>query len=163
MLTEPEHRLYRTRLRQAVLHGDGLPGNNTVGSPLVPNFAGAFYAVTWGCGSDGCVALAVVDGRTGTIYGPPPHASPAKTGFVATPLTHACPGIGLRADSCLLFIDYADYSSGEITCQRTYYEWENGSNRLVKKISVKPITPPGSRPQAAMLPDRRRRRRKIKG
>jgi hypothetical protein len=72
------------------------------------------------------------------VYGPPPDASPAETGFVATPRTHECPGIGLRANSRLLFVDYADYSSGAITCQRTYYEWDKGSYRFVKKLSVKP-------------------------
>ncbi len=122
-LTQPEHQQYKTRLLQGVLRGKGLLGSTAAGSPPAPNFAGAFYAVTWGCGSDGCAALAVVDGRTGTVYGPPPNASPVEEGFVATPRTHECPGIGLRANSRLLFIDYADYASGQIMCQRTYYEW----------------------------------------
>lgn len=138
LLTEPEHRLYKTRLQQAVLRGEGLIGSKSCESPPAPNFAGAFYAVTWGCGSDGCAALAIIDGRTGAVYGPPPKASPTTTGFIATARTHDCPGIGLRAYSRLLFIDQADYSSGQLTCERSYYEWKNRSYRFVKKVSVKP-------------------------
>jgi hypothetical protein len=139
VLAEPGHWKYKTRLRRGVVHGEGLVGRKDGGgSPPVPNFAGVFYAVAWGCGSDGCIALAIVDGRNGQVYGPNPDAIPAKINFVATPRTHECPGIGQRANSRLLFVDYADYSTGEIMCQRAYYEWENGSYRLVQKVSVKP-------------------------
>jgi len=46
---------FRTVLRDGASHG--------------PNFAGAFTIVTWGCGSS-CRMLAVVDGRSGRVYGP---------------------------------------------------------------------------------------------
>lgn len=106
--------------------------------PPKPNFAGSFYAITWGCGSDGCAALAVVDGRTGEVYGLPPDGDPTKNEFSATPRTHECAGIGLRPGSRLLFIDYMSYSSGKPVCQRSYYEWRDFRYMLVRKASVKP-------------------------
>lgn len=140
LLVHPEQRLYKTRITQGIERGEGLLGYRGQ-TPPAPNFAGAFYAVTWGCGSDGCASLAVVDGRTGTVYGPPPDASPPRTGFVATPRTHECTGIDLRPDSRLLFIENTDYTSGSPKCERTYYEWQNGSYRFLQKALVKPSAP----------------------
>jgi hypothetical protein len=131
------HRNYRTRLQRGVLAGEGLYGVDKPQQPPRPNFAGAFYAITWGCGSDGCAALAVVDGRTGAIYGPPPNGDPTNDNFVATPRTSECAGIGLRANSRLLFIDYTDRTSGEPMCQRTYYEWRDFRYRVILKTAVR--------------------------
>jgi hypothetical protein len=134
----PAERMYRTRIRLGVRDGDGLFGVEKASkTPPKPNFAGAFYAVTWGCGSDGCAALAIVDGRTGRIYGPPPDASP-EDGFIASPRTSYCQGLGLRPDSRLLFVDFAVLEFGPPTCRRSYYEWNGSQYRLVKKVEIKP-------------------------
>jgi hypothetical protein len=140
VLRLPVDRNYKTRLRRGVRVGDGLFGVLKTEQHPRPNFAGAFYAITWGCGSDGCAALAIVDGRTGAVFGPPPGGNVTNDNFVATPRTNDCPGIGLRPDSRLLFIDYTSYSSGIPVCQRSYYEWRNQTYRLVLKTSVKPGT-----------------------
>lgn len=138
LLRLPVDRNYKTRLRRGVLVGDGLFGARRPGQPPRPNFAGAFYAITWGCGSDGCAALAIVDGRTGAVFGPPPGGNATNDNFAATARTNDCAGIGLRPDSRLLFIDYTSYSSDKPVCQRSYYEWRNLRYRLVRKASVKP-------------------------
>jgi len=65
-----------------------------------PNFAGVYYAVTWGCGSDGCAALAIVDGRTGEVFGPPPDSQP-REGFVVGAYMNA---ILVRPDSRLIVL-----------------------------------------------------------
>jgi hypothetical protein len=37
---------------------------------MEPNFAGSYFVIRWGCGSQ-CVMMATVDARTGMIYEPP--------------------------------------------------------------------------------------------
>lgn len=54
LTSDPEAREFRTVLRAGAATG--------------PNFAGRFTIVTWGCGA-GCQLSAVVDGRTGRVYG----------------------------------------------------------------------------------------------
>jgi hypothetical protein len=124
---------YATRLRRGVLEGEGLLGVDRPDSSPRPNFAGSFYAIMWSCGSDGCASLALVDGRTGTVYGPPPNGNPARTGFVASPRTHGCKGIDLRPDSRLLFVDYVDWSLGRPVCHRSYYEWRDQRYWLISE------------------------------
>src|SRR5215469_10341966 len=52
-LVTPDQREYRTVLRNGAKKG--------------PNFAGHFTVVEWGCSSN-CIAIAVVDAVTGTVY-----------------------------------------------------------------------------------------------
>jgi len=35
-----------------------------------PNFAGHYFVIRWGCGSE-CLMMAIVDARTGKVYDPP--------------------------------------------------------------------------------------------
>jgi hypothetical protein len=53
LLSSPQARRFRTRLREQVQFG--------------PNFAGYFTLARWGCGA-GCVVFAVIDARTGEVY-----------------------------------------------------------------------------------------------
>lgn len=137
VLRLPIHRLYRTRLRLGIQNGEGLLGVEKAQQPPRPNFAGAFYAIAWGCGSDGCASLAIVDGRTGSVYGPPPDADPSRSEFIATPNTVGCKGIEVRPASRLLFIEMADWSSGELVCQRSYYEWQGLQYKPIMRMTVK--------------------------
>ena len=116
-LTLPVHRRYQTRILS------GATGR--------PNFAGAFYAVVWGCGS-GCAALAVVDGRTGVIYGPPG----TRDALIATSSTENCPGVGVRPNSPLIFIDHSVMTTG--VCRRSFYEWRDLRYRFIRTVEVKP-------------------------
>ena len=54
--TQPQARMFRTRISEGAKTG--------------PNFAGHFTVVRWGCGMD-CVGLAVVDANSGKVYFPP--------------------------------------------------------------------------------------------
>jgi len=137
ILLLPVHRLYKTRLHRGIQSGEGLLGVAKPQQPPQPNFAGVFYAITWGCGSDGCASLAIVDGRTGSVYGPPPDADPRQSEFIATPNTGGCKGIELRPESRLIFIERAEWSSGGLVCQRSYYEWRDLQYKLIAKIAVK--------------------------
>jgi hypothetical protein len=137
ILLLPIHRLYRTRLRRGIQYGEGLVGVAKPQQPSKPNFAGVFYAIAWGCGSDGCGSLAIVDGRTGLIYGPPPDADPSRSEFIATPNTSGCKGIEVRPASRLLFIERAEWSSDGLVCQRSYYEWQGLQYKFIAKMAVK--------------------------
>ena len=55
-LRRPADRLFRTRIREGAARG--------------PNFAGHFTVADWGCGM-GCVSIAVVDAKDGTVYAAP--------------------------------------------------------------------------------------------
>ena len=101
MLATPEQRLYRTRIRNGVSIGsDVWTGNldNQVGRKG-PNFAGHFFVIRWGCGSQ-CVMMATVDAETGQVFEPPL----SEKGSLWVPLDNLSDmEIDLRPDSSLLF------------------------------------------------------------
>src|SRR5437868_2812690 len=72
VLSTPEQRLYRTRIREGAAKGRGVGkgswkyAEDTPG----PNFAGHYVVIRWGCGAD-CLMMAVVDAETGKVYAPP--------------------------------------------------------------------------------------------
>lgn len=137
VLSLPVDRLYRTRLRRGVTNGEGLLGVSQAKSPPRPNFAGAYFAITWGCGSDACAALAVVDARTGRVFGPPPDGNASASNFVATPRTSGCPGIELRPNSRMIIVDQPVHAdSAQAVCRRNYYEWRDQRYRLIGKFEA---------------------------
>jgi hypothetical protein len=72
VLITSEQRLYRTRIRKGVVNGEGVwsgSWENTM-KTSGPNFAGHYFVIRWGCGSD-CLMMAVVDAKTGKVYDPP--------------------------------------------------------------------------------------------
>ena len=75
ILATPEQRMYRTRIRNGVSTGAdvwiGSYKNPIKGKG--PNFAGHYFVIRWGCGSQ-CVMMAVVDAATGIVYKPPLEA-----------------------------------------------------------------------------------------
>lgn len=114
---------------------DSRIGEAQTNRPPRPNFAGAFYAVTWGCGSDGCAALAVIDGRTGEVFGPPPDSRPQQ-GFVLGSYMKA---IHVRTDSRLIVVENADWQDPERlheVCVSTYYDWQRLRYRFVRRVAV---------------------------
>ena len=137
VLSLPVDRLYRTRLRRGVTNGDGLLGVSEAKSPPRPNFAGAYFAISWGCGSDACAALAVVDARTGRVFGPPPDGDASASNFVTTPITTGCPGIELRRNSRMIIVDQRGHTdSGQAVCRRSYYKWRDRRYRLIGKFEA---------------------------
>ena len=112
----PGWRSFRTVLREGARFG--------------PDFAGHMTVVTWGCGSD-CVQFAVVDARTGRIYGSPVSTSADVDG---------------RLDSRLLVIgrvncpDTADATSPPYAI---FLEWTGTSLSLIDSLPNATIcTPP---------------------
>jgi hypothetical protein len=72
ILTTPEQLNYRTRIRNGVAKGEGVwtgTGRNPV-PHKTPNFAGHYFVIRWGCGSN-CLMMAVVDAKTGKVHGSP--------------------------------------------------------------------------------------------
>lgn len=73
ILATPEQRMYRTRIRNGVLKGEGVVADSETKRLLTKpetNFAGKYVVIIWGCGSQ-CVMMAVVDTATGIVYKPP--------------------------------------------------------------------------------------------
>jgi hypothetical protein len=106
-----------------------------VGNQL-PNFAGGFYAVTWGCGTDGCTALAVINPRTGKIYGPPPSGDPTQTNFIATAGMQSCAGINFQPNSTLIVVTRTvRQRNGKPYCESSFYDWKDGHYKLVARRS----------------------------
>lgn len=67
-----EQKRYRTRIRNGVLNREGV-WNGSWKNPVkasAPNFAGHYFVIRWGCGSN-CLMMAIVDAETGKIYNPP--------------------------------------------------------------------------------------------
>jgi hypothetical protein len=106
VISTPEERNYRTKIREGVTKGYGVAGPDGKERPG-PNFAGHHYVVTWGCGSP-CLMAAIVDGRTGRVIPPPFHHGPGNSFFQvpwAFPLT---PPMDYRLNSRLLIANICE-------------------------------------------------------
>lgn len=72
ILATAQQRRFRARIRDGVSKGSGVWSGNWK-DPIEssgPNFAGHYYVIRWGCGSD-CLMMAVVDAQSGKVYDPP--------------------------------------------------------------------------------------------
>lgn len=103
VLSAPEAREYKTRIREAARGG--------------PDFAGHFTVARWGCGS-GCVMGAIVDAKTGKV-------------FMLPFLIIMGPGTGseamtYKADSSL-FIVNGSRGEEEEAIGPFYYRWDGKS------------------------------------
>lgn len=68
ILTTPAERRFRIVIRRGVDNGWGVEGGTTnEPSGTVPNFAGHFVIIRWGCGSP-CLMAAIVDVRLGVCF-----------------------------------------------------------------------------------------------
>jgi hypothetical protein len=116
-------RRFRTRIRTAAKKG--------------PNFAGNYTVASWGCGIT-CLAMVVVDERTGAIYSGPfrmldydgalryPDGSSWPDGTL-DPLSY-------RLDSRLLVVRGCADNFEQKNCALSYYEWTGESFRLIEKL-----------------------------
>ena len=114
-LVTSDQRMFRTVLRDGAKKG--------------PNFAGHYTIVGWGCGSS-CVSYAVVDAKSGAVYGL--DASSEK--FPTANRSYPC-GLQYRADSRLLVIE----ASREIDspCEPSFFLWVGSRFVPVNEISGK--------------------------
>jgi hypothetical protein len=133
ILSTPEQRNFRTRIRNGVSTGSDV----WIGSWLHPiksegpNFAGHYFAVRWGCGSQ-CVMMATVDAKTGSVYEPPL----SEKGSLYVPLDNLSDMvIDLRPDSSLLVLQNAcrDVRNRD-SCGIFYFNWKDNRFALVKFI-----------------------------
>ena len=138
VLSIPETRRYRTRIQNGLKKGsDVWIGTSKNPSRAVgPNFAGKYFVIRWGCGSQ-CVMMATVDAKTGTIYEPPL----ANKGSLNVPLDNLSDmEVDFRSNSSLLVLrnacrNFKDRNS----CGVYYFDWKNNSFALVKFVRVNPL------------------------
>lgn len=121
VLSSPDARTFRTRLREGAAKG--------------PNFAGRYTIVGWGCGSS-CQQLAVVDAQTGKVYF---SKTIPNAVYAMLPETGEEPGLKYKLNSRLLMLvgwpgegDRADDLAGTF-----YYKWENNEFKLVHAVKKK--------------------------
>jgi len=131
ILGTPEQRRYRTRIRDGAMKGSDV-WSGSWRNPITnggPNFAGHYFVIRWGCGSQ-CVMMAIVDAETGNVYEPPL----AEKGFLHVPLDHLSEmEVDLRLDSNLIVLrnacrDFKDRTS----CGVYYFDWNGNRFALVK-------------------------------
>ena len=85
------------------------------GARAGPNFAGHLAVVTWGCGSS-CIAIALVDSRTGRVF-----SSPVGAGY----------GVEHHIDSRLLVVDRAACGDTAWAAPYAYFlEWTGRDLRV---------------------------------
>jgi hypothetical protein len=137
ILATAEQRRYRTRIRNAVLKGEGVMADTETNRRLTApqtNFAGKYVVITWGCGSQ-CGMMAMVDAETGKIYDPPLSDAGSE---LYVPLDNLSDmHIGFRRDSSLLVLRNAcrDFKNRK-TCGTYYFNWKDNHFDLVKFVIV---------------------------
>jgi hypothetical protein len=141
ILATPETRRYRTRIRNGVSTGSDVwigTGKNLRKS-AGPNFAGSYFVISWGCGSQ-CGMMATVDAKTGAIYEPPL----SRKGSLYVPLDNLSNmEIDLRPDSSLLILRNAcrDFKNRD-SCGTYFFNWGDHRFALVKFVMVDPLQDP---------------------
>jgi hypothetical protein len=130
----PEQRRYRSRIHSGILNGTGV-WNGSWKHPATasePNFAGHYYVIRWGCGSN-CLMMAIVDGQTGRIYNPPLSGAGTE---LYVPMDMLGDGeIDFEPNSSLMILRNA-CAEARKECGVYYFNWENNNFSLVKRILV---------------------------
>jgi hypothetical protein len=142
ILATPETRRYRTRIRNGVSTGSDVwigTGKNLRKS-AGPNFAGSYFVIRWGCGSQ-CGMMATVDAKTGAIYEPPL----SDKGSLYVRLDNLSDmEIDLRPNSSLLVLRDAcgDFNTRN-SCGTYYFNWRDHRFTLVKFV-MSPLQDPAN-------------------
>lgn len=119
--SSPDARTFRTRLRAALRGG--------------VNFAGRYIIASWGCGT-GCIAGAVIDGRTGKVYFPE-QLGTLGVGYSENAYDEP---LVFRKNSRLLVLNGMPGSaddSAEVASGTYYYEWKNNRFDLIRFVAAK--------------------------
>lgn len=141
ILATSETRRYRTRIRNGVSKGSDVwigswkNPSNVAG----PNFAGNYFVIRWGCGSQ-CLMMATVDAITGTVYEPPL----SRKGSLYVPLDNLGDGeIELRPNSSLLVLRDAcsDFKNRD-SCGTYYFNWKDNRFALLRFVMARPAKNP---------------------
>ena len=135
ILATAEQRRYRSRIRNGVLLGKGMWNGSWRNNPQEtpgPNFAGHYYVIRWGCGSN-CLMMAIVDAKTGIVYNPP-------LGGVGTELSVPMDMVGeneidFELHSSLMILRNA-CKVARSECGVYYFNWRDHQFALVKRILV---------------------------
>lgn len=138
VLDTPDQQMYRSRIRNGVstLSDVWIGSYKNPIKAKGPNFAGHYFVIRWGCGSQ-CVMMATVDAETGKVYEPPL----ADKTSLWVPLDNLS-GMetDLRPDSSLLVLRNAcrDFKDRK-TCGTYYFNWKDNHFDLVKFVMVDPL------------------------
>jgi hypothetical protein len=136
----PEQRRYRTRIRNGVLMGSDawIGSSRNFEKSNRPNFAGHYFIIRWGCGSQ-CVMMATVDAKTGIIYGPPLAGEGSE---LYVPLDNLSKmEVDFRPNSSLVILRNAcrDFKN-RLSCGRYYFNWTENQFSLIKFIADDPLS-----------------------
>jgi hypothetical protein len=140
ILTTPQQRYFRTRIREGVEKGWGVWSNGEWGKEQNgpgPNFAGHYIVIIWGCGS-GCIEMAMSDAGTGTVYNPP-----ISEGGFALP-TLVFPGsvgraadLQYRKDSRLMIITATPHPDRHDAIPNAFYFlWQGNHWTLLRRVRI---------------------------
>jgi hypothetical protein len=97
-----------------------------------PNFAGHYFVIRWGCGSD-CLMMAVVDAETGKVY-PSPIPGVGTELFVSMDIM-SDREIDFRLDSSLMILRNA-CRGARAECGVYYFNWKDNHFDLVWQTLV---------------------------
>jgi hypothetical protein len=134
VLVTAEQRRYRTRIRNGVTNGEGV-WSGSWKSPIKtsgPNFAGHYFVIRWGCGSN-CLMMAVVDAKTGKVYDPP--LSGSGTEFYVNMDMLGDREIDFNLKSSLMVLRNA-CSNARSECGVYYFNWQNDRFTLLKRVLI---------------------------
>lgn len=134
ILATARQRRFRTWIREGVSKGSGVwsgSWKDPIRSPG-PNFAGHYYVIRWGCGSD-CLMMAVVDAQSGNVYDPPMSAPGEELHVPMDPSgDHE---IDFQIESSLMVLRNA--CKGERReCGVYYFNWNNDHFALIRRSLV---------------------------
>jgi hypothetical protein len=131
ILETAEQRRYRTRIRNGVQLGEGV-WTGSWRNPMKshgPNFAGHYFVIRWGCGSQ-CVMMAVVDAKTGKVFGSPLRGDGPEFNVSMDPLSEF--EIDFKPTSSLMVLRNGCAGS-RIDCGVYYFKWQENRWTLLKR------------------------------
>jgi hypothetical protein len=124
-LVRPEDRKFGTVIREGASNG--------------PNFAGTLTIASWGCGG-GCISMALVNAKDGTIYKAPFKALAWGTPDLKyegkyDPSQEKFEPLAYKLNSRLLIVRGCPE---EENCASYFYEWKDGRLETIRRIPVVP-------------------------
>jgi hypothetical protein len=144
ILTTGEQRRYRSRILNGVAKGTDV-WSGSWRSPIKssgPNFAGHYFVIRWGCGSN-CLMMAIVDAQNGSVHAPPLSGVGSE---LYVPLDMLDREIDFQLTSSLMILRNA-CASGRNECGVYYFNWDGVHFVLLKRVLVDPAaTGPVNRP-----------------
>jgi hypothetical protein len=124
-------RLFRARIREAAQEG--------------PNFAGHYTIAEWGCGTS-CDSVAVVDARTGTVFGGPFGQLPKALLYYGRALKYDRDANGNYVHDALSYklnsrLLIARGCPNDADCGIHFYEWNGFEFKTLRTLPATPERP----------------------